>query len=79
MYMNLKNKVAVVTGAGGTVGRDITKSLISEGCKVVINGRDAKKLTSLSKEIGSKKDILILPGNIAEGRRRFKYDRSNNK
>ena len=65
MYMNLKNKVAVVTGAGGTVGRDITKSLVSEGCKVVINGRDAKKLTSLSKEIVSKKDILILPGNIA--------------
>src|SRR5687768_5364745 len=65
MYMNLRNKVAVVTGAGGTVGRDITKSLISEGCKVVINGRDAKKLTSLSKEIGSKKDILILPGDIA--------------
>ena len=64
MYMNLRNKVAVVTGAGGTVGRDITKSLISEGCKVVINGRDAKKLTSLSKEIGSKKDILILPGDI---------------
>src|SRR5665809_116856 len=50
MYMNLKNKVAIITGAGGTVGRDITKSLISEGCKVVINGRDAKKLNSITKE-----------------------------
>lgn len=66
MYMNLKNKVAIITGAGGTVGRDITKSLISEGCKVVINGRDAKKLNSLSKEIGNKKDILILPGDITK-------------
>lgn len=66
MYMNLKNKVAIVTGAGGTVGRDITKSLISEGCKVVINGRDAKKLNNLSKEIGNKKDILILPGDITK-------------
>jgi 3-oxoacyl-[acyl-carrier protein] reductase len=66
MYMNLTNKVAIITGAGGTVGRDITKSLISEGCKVVINGRDAKKLNSLSKEIGNKKDILILPGDIAK-------------
>jgi NAD(P)-dependent dehydrogenase (short-subunit alcohol dehydrogenase family) len=64
--MNLKNKVAIITGAGGTVGRDITKSLISEGCKVVINGRDAKKLNSLSKEIGNKKDILILPGDITK-------------
>jgi len=66
MNMSLRGKVAIVTGAGGTVGRDITKSLISEGCKVVINGRDAKKLTSLSKEIGNKKDILILPGDIAK-------------
>lgn len=64
--MNLKNKVAIITGAGGAVGRDITKSLISEGCKVVINGRDAKKLNSLSKEIGNKKDILILPGDITK-------------
>jgi NAD(P)-dependent dehydrogenase (short-subunit alcohol dehydrogenase family) len=64
--MNLTNKVAIITGAGGTVGRDITKSLISEGCQVVINGRDAKKLNSLSKEIGNKKDILILPGDIAK-------------
>ncbi|HSF51809.1 MAG TPA: SDR family NAD(P)-dependent oxidoreductase, partial [Nitrososphaeraceae archaeon] len=46
--MDLRNKVAIVTGAGGTVGRDITKSLISEGCKVVINGRDVRKLNSLA-------------------------------
>ena len=55
--MNLKNKVAIVTGAGGTVGRDITKSLISEGCQVVINGRDVKKLNTLAKEIGDKNNI----------------------
>jgi NAD(P)-dependent dehydrogenase (short-subunit alcohol dehydrogenase family) len=64
--MDLTNKVAIVTGAGGTVGRDITKSLISEGCKVVINGRDIKKLNSLAREIGNKKNILILPGDITK-------------
>ena len=64
--MDLKNKVAIVTGAGGTVGRDITKSLISEGCQVVINGRDVKKLNTLAKEIGDKNNILTLPGDITK-------------
>ena len=64
--MDLKNKVAIVTGAGGTVGRDITKSLISEGCIVVINGRDVRKLNSLTREIGEKNNILTLPGDITK-------------
>ena len=64
--MDLKNKVAIVTGAGGTVGRDITKSLISEGCIVVINGRDVRKLNSLAREIGDKNNILTLPGDITK-------------
>lgn len=66
--MDLRNKVAIVTGAGGTVGKDITKSLISEGCKVVINGRDVRKLNSLAREIGNKNknNLLILPGDITK-------------
>jgi NADP-dependent 3-hydroxy acid dehydrogenase YdfG len=65
--MDLRNKVAIVTGAGGTVGKDITKSLISEGCKVVINGRDVRKLNSLAREIrGDKNNLLILPGDITK-------------
>src|SRR3712207_2888602 len=64
--MNLKDKVAIITGAGGSVGRDITKTLISEGCQVVINGRDAKKLNTLAREIDDKNNILVLPGDITK-------------
>ena len=60
-----KEQSWIVTGAGGTVGRDITKSLISEGCIVVINGRDVRKLNSLAKEIG-KNNTLTLPGDITK-------------
>lgn len=64
--MKLKNKVAIVTGAGGSVGRDITKALISEGCQVVINGRNSKKLNALAKEINDKDNVLVLPGDITK-------------
>ena len=42
--MNLKGKVAIVTGAGGGVGKATTKRLVSEGSKVVLIGRERGKL-----------------------------------
>lgn len=64
--MKLKNKVAIVTGAAGSVGRDITRSLISEGCQVVINGRNSKRLNALAKDINDKNNVLVLPGDITK-------------
>ena len=45
--MNLKGKVAMVTGAGGGVGKATTQRLASEGSKVVLVGRERKKLTKV--------------------------------
>jgi NAD(P)-dependent dehydrogenase (short-subunit alcohol dehydrogenase family) len=36
----MKGKVAIVTGAGGGVGKAISKRLASEGCNVVLVGRN---------------------------------------
>ena len=63
--MKLQDKVAIVTGASGTVGRDITKKLVSEGCKVALVGKNSKKLNALMKEIGKKDDLLPLPADIS--------------
>ena len=46
--VSLKNKVALVTGAVGTIGMAITKVLLEDGLKVAIldlNGEQLKTLT----------------------------------
>ena len=35
--LELKDKVAVVTGAGGGIGREIALALASEGVSIVVN------------------------------------------
>ncbi|MDR4512568.1 MAG: SDR family oxidoreductase [Nitrososphaeraceae archaeon] len=64
--MKLQNKVAIVTGASGTVGRDISKKLVSEGCKVVLVGKNSKKLKKLVQDLGNKDNLLPLPSDITK-------------
>jgi 3-oxoacyl-[acyl-carrier protein] reductase len=62
----LKGKVAIVTGAGGGVGRSISKRLSAEGCKVVLIGRNRDKLTKVAAEIGDKKNVLSVAADITK-------------
>jgi len=52
--MELKDKVAVVTGASSGIGKAISKKLSSEGCKVALASRSLDKLRDLEKELHSK-------------------------
>lgn len=52
--IDLKDKIAFVTGASSGIGLEITKSLAKEGCVVIMVARDYDKLKRASKEIGSK-------------------------
>jgi NAD(P)-dependent dehydrogenase (short-subunit alcohol dehydrogenase family) len=62
----IKGKVAIVTGAGGGVGKSISKRLASEGCKVVMLGRDRTKLNKISSEIGNKKNTMTVIADITK-------------
>ena len=62
----MKGKVAMVTGAGGGVGRAISKRLASEGCKVTLIGRSRDKLTKVASEIGDKKNVLTVATDITK-------------
>lgn len=49
-----KGKVAVITGAGGTLCSEIARTLAKEGANVVLVGRTEEKLTKVYDEIVSK-------------------------
>lgn len=62
----MKGKVAIVTGAGGGVGRAISKRLVSEGCKVVLLGRDRARLQKAASEVGDKKSTMTVMADITK-------------
>ncbi len=62
----IKGKVAIVTGAGGGVGKAISKRLSSEGCKVIMLGRDRTKLQKAASEIGNKKNTMTVIADITK-------------
>jgi NAD(P)-dependent dehydrogenase (short-subunit alcohol dehydrogenase family) len=62
----IKGKVAIVTGAGGGVGKAISKRLSSEGCKVIMLGRDRAKLQKAASEIGNKKNTMTVIADITK-------------
>jgi NAD(P)-dependent dehydrogenase (short-subunit alcohol dehydrogenase family) len=62
----IKGKVAIVTGAGGGVGKAISKRLSSQGCKVIMLGRDRAKLQKAASDIGNKKNTMTVIADITK-------------
>jgi 3-oxoacyl-[acyl-carrier protein] reductase len=64
--IGMKGMVAIITGAGGGVGKAISKRLASEGCKVVLIGRGRERLAKVASEIGDKKNVLTVATDITK-------------
>jgi NAD(P)-dependent dehydrogenase (short-subunit alcohol dehydrogenase family) len=50
--MILKNKVAVIYGAGGAIGGAVARAFVGEGAKVFLTGRDRAAVEAVAKNIG---------------------------
>jgi NAD(P)-dependent dehydrogenase (short-subunit alcohol dehydrogenase family) len=62
----MKGKVALVTGAGGGVGRSISKRLASDGCKLVLIGRNRDRLAKVASEIPDKNNVITVVADITK-------------
>lgn len=63
---DLSQKVALVTGATGGIGRDIVAGLAAKGVKLVLAARRKEKLELLKDEFGSLTEILILECDVTK-------------
>ncbi|MCI1016461.1 SDR family oxidoreductase [Herbaspirillum sp. C7C2] len=52
MELDLRGKVALVTGSSQGIGRQIAAALAGEACQVLLNGRDPSRLEAAAHEIG---------------------------
>ncbi len=66
MVSGMKDRVAIVTGAGGGVGKAIAKRLVADGCKVVLLGRSMDRLAKAASEMGNKKNLLTVSADITK-------------
>ena len=55
----LDNKVCVITGAAGDIGQEAARLFVSEGARVVLVDRDAKKLDQLVSELSTPHAVSV--------------------
>lgn len=62
--MRLEKKIAIITGGGSGIGKAIARAFVREGARVVIAGRDPKKLALAAAEIGS--DCVAVTADVSK-------------
>jgi NAD(P)-dependent dehydrogenase (short-subunit alcohol dehydrogenase family) len=64
--MQLKNKVALITGAGSGIGRQLAVEAARRGMTVALVGRRADALQETLEMMGPHRNHVVLPGDITD-------------
>lgn len=66
MDLQLKNKIALVTGSTAGIGFSIAKQLAAEGAQVIVNGRTAERVNAAVEKIKAETGNQQVTGAIAD-------------
>jgi len=65
--MNVKGRVAIVTGASTGIGREVARELASRGATVVLASRNREKLEALAEELAPYPGLtLVIPSDVTD-------------
>ena len=64
--MDLKNKVAYITGGSKGIGLGVAKCLLEEGMKVVISGRNEAALEDARKTLGMRDELMTIVSDVTK-------------
>ena len=66
-FIMFKEKVAIVTGASGGIGKEVVTQLSENGAKITLVGTSQEKLDSTAKELNLKEGTyLTVPANVVK-------------
>lgn len=66
MYEDLKDRVAVITGAGSGIGRATAQLLSREGCRLVLNDVNAEHAEETRQSLAAPDRALVSAGDIGD-------------
>jgi len=68
MNLEMEGKVVFISGSSKGIGLGISKTLLEEGCNVIINGRDEEKLNQAKLDLENQynKNIMAISGDVNE-------------
>ena len=64
--MSTQTKTVLITGSSSGIGLDIARAFLAKGSSVVLNGRNADKLTAAAEKLGHPERVAVVPGSIAD-------------
>lgn len=62
----LKDRIALITGAGSGIGRAIALELAAKGVNLALCGRREEKLWAVAEETGRAEDMLVIAGDLTD-------------